>query len=213
MGREAARAADRDVALKLSALLVPRIGGPSVNPYTPGDLWREISHYGSTPATAQTFVQDHGEKLYRRSIYTYWKRTAPPPNMMALDAPNREVCTDNRAATTTPLQALVTLNDPQFVEAARHLAQNALACRKTEDEAIDEMATRLLARPLMPKEKAVVKETLAKMRAFYEKQPEATKEFLAVGESDVAGAALTPQLAAMTMVANQLMNLDEVLSK
>ena len=87
----------RRARLKASGLLVPRIGGPSVNPYTPGDLWREISHYGSTPATAQTFVQDHGEKLYRRSMYTYWKRTAPPPNMAAFDAPNREVCTDSRA--------------------------------------------------------------------------------------------------------------------
>ena len=82
----------RDAALKVSGLLVDRLGGPSVNPYTPGDLWREISHYGSTPATAQTFVQDHGEKLYRRSLYTYWKRTVPPPNMVAFDAPNREIC-------------------------------------------------------------------------------------------------------------------------
>ena len=88
-----------------------------MNPYTPGDLWREISHYGSTPATAQAFVQDHGEKLYRRSLYTFWKRTAPPPNMVAFDAPNRETCVVARPATTTPLQALVLLNDVQFVEA------------------------------------------------------------------------------------------------
>src|SRR5207245_90280 len=86
----------RDSALQVSGLLVPRVGGPSVNPYTPGDLWREISHYGSTPATAQTFVQDHGEKLYRRSLYTYWKRTAPPPNMLVFDAPNRETCVVSR---------------------------------------------------------------------------------------------------------------------
>ena len=97
--------------------MVDRVGGPSVNPYTPGDLWREISHYGSTPATAQTFVQDHGEKLYRRSLYTYWKRTVPPPNMVAFDAPNRETCVVARPSTTTPLQALVLLNDVQFVEA------------------------------------------------------------------------------------------------
>ena len=113
-------------ALKTSGLLVPRIGGPSVNPYTPGDLWREVSHYGSSPATAQTFVQDHGEKLYRRSLYTYWKRTLPPPNMAAFDAPNREVCTVARGNTNTPLQALVMLNDPQFVEAARAFAERML---------------------------------------------------------------------------------------
>ena len=93
----------------MSGLLVDRLGGPSVNPYTPGNLWREISHYGSTPATAQTFVQDHGEKLYRRSLYTYWKRTVPPPNMAAFDAPNRETCVVARPTTTTPLQALVLL--------------------------------------------------------------------------------------------------------
>src|SRR5205823_4498240 len=101
----------RDSALKISGLLVPRLGGPSVNPYTPGDLWREISHYGSTPATAQAFVQDHGEKLYRRSLYTFWKRTAPPPNMTVFDAPNRETCVVARPSTTTPMQALVLLND------------------------------------------------------------------------------------------------------
>ena len=122
----------RDQALAVSGLLVPRVGGPSVNPYTPGDLWREVSHYGSSPATAQTFVQDHGEKLYRRSLYTYWKRTAPPPNMVAFDAPNREVCTVARGSTITPLQALVTLNDPQFVETARALAERMLARREAD---------------------------------------------------------------------------------
>ncbi|MFN9912731.1 MAG: DUF1553 domain-containing protein, partial [Pirellulaceae bacterium] len=124
----------RDAALKTSGLLVPRIGGPSVNPYMPGDLWREVSHYGSTPATSQTFVQDHGEKLYRRSLYTYWKRTAPPPNMLAFDAPNREVCTIARGNTTTPLQALVTLNDVQFVEAARVFAARILAQSGQDDK-------------------------------------------------------------------------------
>src|SRR5204862_4805097 len=117
----------RDVALQVGGLLVPQVGGPSANPYAPGDLWREISHYGSTSATAQTFVQDHGEKLYRRSMYTYWKRTAPPPNMVVFDAPNRETCIVARPATTTPLQALVLLNDVQFVEAARAFAQRILS--------------------------------------------------------------------------------------
>jgi hypothetical protein len=120
----------RDAALKSSGLLVDRIGGPSVNPYTPGDLWREISHYGSSPATSQAFMQDHGEKLYRRSLYTYWKRTVPPPNMAAFDAPNREICTVQRASTTTPLQALVLLNDVQFVEAGRALAERMMQARR-----------------------------------------------------------------------------------
>jgi hypothetical protein len=127
----------RDAALKSSGLLVHRIGGPSVNPYMPVDLWREVSHYGSTPATAQVFVQDHGEKLYRRSMYTYWKRTAPPPNMIAFDTPNREVFTVARAGTTTPLQSLVTLNDVQFVECARNLAQDVLKHSTNDTERIE----------------------------------------------------------------------------
>ncbi len=123
----------RDAALKTSGLLVSDLGGPSVNPYTPGDPWREISHYGSTPATAQTFSQDHGARLYRRSLYTYWKRTLPPPNMATFDAPNRETCVVDRANTNTPLQALVLLNDVQFVEAARAFAQRIL--RREGDDA------------------------------------------------------------------------------
>ena len=116
----------RDATLKVSGLLVERVGGASVNPYQPEGLWREVSHYGSSPATAQVFVQDHGEKLYRRSMYTYWKRTVPPPNMQTFDAPNREVCLVSRARTNTPLQSLVLLNDVQFVEASRNYAERVM---------------------------------------------------------------------------------------
>ncbi|MEO2046127.1 MAG: PSD1 and planctomycete cytochrome C domain-containing protein, partial [Pirellulales bacterium] len=116
----------RDASLKVSGLLVEQIGGPSVKPYQPPGLWKEISHFGSTPATAQAFVQEHGGKLYRRSMYTYWKRTVPPPSMVSFDAPNRELCTLQRQTTNTPLQALVLLNDPQFVEASRAFAERIL---------------------------------------------------------------------------------------
>ena len=200
----------RDYALAASGMLVDKVGGPSVKPYQPEGVWEAVA---MPESNTKKYKADSGSGLYRRSLYTFWKRAAPPALMDIFNAPSREVCSVRRERTNTPLQALATLNDPQFLEAARHLAQNALASRKTEDDAIDEMATRLLARPLTSKEKALVKETLAKMRAFYEQQPEATKQFLAVGEADVADAALTPQLAAMTMVANQLMNLDEVLNK
>ena len=200
----------RDYALAASGLLADKVGGPSVKPYQPEGVWEAVA---MPESNTKKYKADSGTGLYRRSLYTFWKRAAPPALMDIFNAPSREVCSVRRERTNTPLQALATLNDPQFVEAARHLAQSALASRKTEDEAIDEMANRLLARSLTSKEQAVVKETLAKMRAFYEQQPEATKEFLAVGEADVADAALTPQLAAMTMVANQLMNLDEVLNK
>ncbi len=114
---------------------VPRLGGPSVHPYMPSDLWREVSHYGSTPATAQTYVQDHGEKLYRRSLYTFWKRTAPPPNMVAFDAPIAKYARWNVAKRSPPLQALVTLNDVQFVEAARAFATRILRHPTNNDEA------------------------------------------------------------------------------
>ena len=116
----------RDSALKISGLLASRLGGPSVRPYQPPGLWKEISHYGSTPATAQVYVQDHAENLYRRSLYTYWKRTAPPPAVLTFDAPTREVCTVTRETTNTPLQALALLNDPQFVEASRAFAERIL---------------------------------------------------------------------------------------
>jgi hypothetical protein len=173
----------RDNALAVSGLLVPRLGGPSVNPYTPGDLWREVSHYGSSPATAQTFVQDHGEKLYRRSLYTYWKRTAPPPSMMAFDAPNREVCTVARSNTTTPLQALVTLNDPQFVEAARAFAERVLATKGDDATRLRWAFAECVSRPPKDKELAVILAALQRERANYALNGPAARALLSVGES------------------------------
>ena len=118
----------RDAALAQSGLLNDWIGGSSVKPYQPANIWREISHYGSVRDTTQAFVQDQGSNLYRRSMYTLWKRTNPPPAMATFDAPNRELCVMNRESTNTPLQALVLLNDVQFVEASRRFAH---ACWQT----------------------------------------------------------------------------------
>ena len=157
----------RDAALKVSGLLVAQIGGPSVNPYTPGDPWREISHYGSTGATAQTFLQDHGEKLWRRSLYTYWKRTLPPPSMAIFDAPNREVCTVDRASTNTPLQALVLLNDVQFVEAARAFAQRALQRRGEDRARLAWMFAEATARTPTTAELAMLERALGRERAMF----------------------------------------------
>ena len=201
----------RDYALAASGLLVEKIGGPSVKPYQPPGIWDVV---GMAEGNTRIYLQDHGDDLYRRSVYSFWKRQAAPASLEIFNAPSREVCTVKRERTDTPLQALVTLNDPQFVEAARHLADHALARSKgREDEAIDEMAQRLLSRGLTAKEKSIVKRTLVDMHAFYEKQPEAAKEFLAVGEFKPSDKVPVTQLAAMTMVANQLMNLDEVLNK
>ena len=113
---------------------------------------------------------DHGDRVYRRSLYTFWKRSAPPASMDIFNAPNREVCTVRRERTNTPLQALVTLNDPQFVEAARALAESTLkGCRQdqTSDDRLDALARRVLARPFRPEERAVVHASLSRLEAFY----------------------------------------------
>ena len=113
----------RDYALTVSDLLAGKIGGPSVKPYQPDGVWEAVAMPGSN---TRDYKQDSGEGLYRRSLYTFWKRAAPPASMEVFNAPSRETCTVQRERTNTPLQALVTLNDPQFIEAARHLAQHTL---------------------------------------------------------------------------------------
>ena len=203
----------RDAALKTSGLLVPRVGGPSVNPYTPGDLWREVSHYGSTPATAQTFVQDHGEKLYRRSLYTYWKRTAAPPNMTAFDAPNREVCTVARGNTTTPLQALVTLNDPQFVEAARAFAERTLHQSGDDSAKLRWAFAEATSREPKPAEQKVLQAALARERQRYTANPKAAEETLGVGESPRDTQLPAAEHAAWMQVASLILNLSESVTR
>ncbi len=219
----------RDQALAVSGLLAPSVGGPSVNPYTPGDLWREVSHYGSSPATAQTFVQDHGDKLYRRSLYTYWKRTAPPPNMMAFDAPNREVCTVARGNTTTPLQALVTLNDPQFVEAARAFAERILLRKGSsekerkrdgekgsatvDDERLRWAFAECVSRPPQVRELSVLVTALKRERARYAANLPAASALLGAGESSRNEALPLAEHAAWAQVASLLLNLSETITR
>lgn len=203
----------RDGALKVAGLLVPRIGGPSVNPYMPVDLWREVSHYGSTPATSQTFVQDHGEKLYRRSLYTYLKRTAPPPNMTAFDATNREVCVVSRSNTTTPLQALVLLNDTQFVEAARVFAERILAQPGDDTARLRWAFSEAVSRPPQSTELRVLSSTLARERQRYAANESAARALLAVGEAPRNRNLDAPEHAAWTQVATLLLNLSETITR
>src|SRR5436309_13822999 len=140
----------RAYAFAASNRLVRKIGGPSVRPYQPDGVWEAVAMIGSN---TRDYRRDSGESLYRRSMYTFWKRAAPPASMEIFNAPNRETCTVRRERTNTPLQALVTLNDPQFVEAARHLAGRALrAPGARPDGRIDFMAERLLARPMRAEE-------------------------------------------------------------
>jgi hypothetical protein len=203
----------RDGALKVSGLLVDWQGGPSVNPYTPGDLWREVSHYGSTPATAQTFVQDHGEKLYRRSLYTYWKRTVPPPNMAAFDAPNRETCVVARPSTTTPLQALVLLNDTQFVEAARVFAQRIVEHASADNDRLAWAFAECVSRPPSTTELDVLTRTLQRERQRYAADESAARAYLAVGESPRAQEIPPAEHAAWAQVATLLLNLSESVTR
>jgi len=203
----------RDSALKTSGLLVPRLGGPSVNPYTPGDLWREISHYGSTPATAQAFVQDHGEKLYRRSLYTFWKRTAPPPNMVVFDAPNRETCVVSRPTTNTPLQALVLLNDVQFVEAARAFAQRMLTRQGDDNDRLRWGFTECLSHPPSKQELRVLSAALARERARYQADADLARAYLAIGESPRDQRLPLDEHAAWAQIASLILNLSETVTR
>jgi len=205
----------RDQALAVSGLLVPRVGGPSVHPYQPHGLWKEISHFGSTPATKQVFVQDHGEKLYRRSLYTIVKRTSPHPAMAAFDAPNREMCVVDRSKTNTPMQALVTLNDPQFAEAARVFASSILQEQTANDDRsrIEQAFERISSRPPTGPEVTMIAQLLDAERARFQKSPIDAERVIAVGEYPVTGALDPVEQAAWTQIATLLLNLSEVLTR
>ena len=164
-------------------------------------------------SNTRDYKRDSGEKLYRRSMYTFWKRAAPPASMEILNAPNRETCTVKRERTNTPLQALLTLNDVQFVEAARVLAENALVAGDTDEKRLDFIAKRLLARSLVPAEMGIVAESLKELRTEFQAKPEEAKKLIAYGESKPNAKLAPADLAAYTMLCNQLLNLDEVLNK
>jgi hypothetical protein len=201
----------RDHALAASGVLVPKIGGPSVKPYQPEGVWEAVAMIGSN---TRDYRRDTGESLYRRSMYTFWKRSAPPAFLDVLNAPNRETCAVRRERTNTPLQALLTLNDEQYVEAARHLAQRAIKeGGDSFDGRLKVIGLRLLARPFNEEEVSVIRESLDDLLANYKAQPEEAKKLIAVGESKADASLDAVQLAAWTMLANELMNLDEVLNK
>jgi hypothetical protein len=200
----------RDYALASSGLLAEKVGGPSVRPYQPEGVWEAVAMIGSN---TRDYKRDGGDSLYRRSMYTFWKRAAPPASMDVFNAPSRETCTVRRERTNTPLQALVTLNDPQFVEAARVLAQRALKSADKDEGRADYLARRLLSRPLRPEEAKVVLGSAAELAAFYKDHPADAKKLLAVGEAKSDATLDAATLAAWTMVVNEMMNLDEVLNK
>ncbi|MFO0817790.1 MAG: DUF1553 domain-containing protein [Pirellulales bacterium] len=201
----------RDYALAASGLLVRKLGGPSVKPYQPEGVWEAVAMIGSN---TRDYRRDSGENLYRRSLYTFWKRSAPPASLEVFNAPNRETCVVRRERTNTPLQALVTLNDVQFVEAARHMAQRTLKeGGATDAERIDFIARRLLSRPLSTAELSIVSGSAKELRDFYAGHEEDARQLIAVGESKADPSLAPGELAAWTMLVNELFNLDEVLNK
>jgi hypothetical protein len=202
----------RDQALAVSGLLVHKLGGPSVMPYQPPGLWEDVVVGAPYPGTV--YKQGHGEDLYRRSMYTFWKRTAPPPGLNTFDAPDREFCTIRRPQTNTPLQALVLLNDPTYVEAARKLAERMMAeGGATPGERIGFGFRLATARLPADGELAVLRETFERRLAHYAANADAAAKLLGAGESP-RNAALPPaELAAYATVASMILNLDEVITK
>lgn len=199
----------RDNALAASDLLVAKIGGAGVKPYQPDGLWNEVSLNGGL-----RFVQDHGEKLYRRSMYIYWKRSAPAPAMTIFDAPTREKCSLRRSRTNTPLQALVVLNDIQFVEAARVLAESAL---KKGGASFDDQLTYAYRRAtgVRPTDgvRSILSEAYSEELERFRNDGEAATKFLAIGESKRDEALDAATHAAMTIVTSMILNLDETLTR
>ncbi|QOV88493.1 DUF1553 domain-containing protein [Humisphaera borealis] len=201
----------RDFALASSGLLVKKIGGPSVKPYQPPGVWEAVAMKSSN---TRDYKEDTGEGLYRRSMYWFWKRSAPPASMDLMNAPTREVCTVRRERTNTPMQALVTMNDPQWVEAARHLAERTLKeAGNSFDARLDFVTQRLISRKLSDRERQICRTSFNDFAATYAVSEEEAKKLIATGASTPDEKLPPAELATWTMLASQLMNLDEALNK
>lgn len=201
----------RDQALAVSGLLIDKIGGKSVKPYQPAGLWKPVGFGGSNTSV---FVQDKGEKLFRRSMYTFWKRTVPPPSMATFDAPDRETCAVRRARTNTPLQALVLMNDVQYVEAARKFAERVISEGGSSVEERVTFAFRsVVARQPNAAEMQSLTDLLTEYLSEFRKSPDAAAKLLSAGESSRNEQLDANDLAAWTMVTHLLLNLSESVTK
>ena len=198
----------RDNALAASGLLTKRIGGPSVHPYQPAGIWEALA-----TRNAVKYTQNHGDSLYRRSMYTIWKRSSPPPMMLNFDAAERHTCIVKRQKTSTPLQALVTLNDPQFVEAARVLAQRSLANGDRDTQLINKAFKSVISRLARPEELKLIQQLYSEELADFKKNPKRAQELLSVGEYPVDKKLNPAELAAWTVVTSTIMNFDEAVVK
>ncbi len=202
----------RDNALSISGLLNDRIGGPSVRPYQPKGLWEEMAFGGDF--SAQTYEQSHGPDLYRRSMYTFWKRTVPYPSLNTFDAPDREKCTARRGVTNTPLQALVLMNDPTYVEASRAFAERDLReAGSTETDRIRYAFRLATDRDPTPEEFAILEKLYKKQIVHYDTERSEAEKLLSVGESKRNPKYDAAELAAWTLVASTILNMDETITK
>ena len=197
----------RDLALSASGLLNDKMGGPPVNPYQPAGIWSENN------TMSPPFVQSKGRDLYRRSLYSTWKRTTPVPSMLVFDANSREACTVRRPSTNTPLQALVLLNDVQFVEACRALAELAIRSETGDEGRLGAAFLRLAGRPPMPKELAILSETLAEQRAYFRGHLSDAAKLIAIGDSKPDPKLRPSDLAAMTVAVQTILNSDAAIWK
>ena len=203
----------RDQALFVSGLLVERIGGPSVKPYQPANLWNEIAG-PTTSAYAKGYQQDTGDALYRRSLYTFWRRAIPPPGLQIFDGPSREVCISRRERTNTPLQALALLNDTIFIEAARGLGTRMIRDGGENNTARIRHGFQLVTgRHPSPEELTILLRSLEIHQRTYANNRDLAAELIAVGESEPDHNLTAPELAAYTAIANTLLNLDETITR
>jgi len=200
----------RDHVLASSGLLNPEIGGPSVKPYQPEGIWESAT---SGRGLLQFYVQDHGSDLYRRGMYTFIKRTVPPPGMLIFDASNRDQCEVRRLSTNTPLQALVMLNDPTVLEGSRVLAENLTLQDKSDDEKIEEAFQRIICRPANEQEKTLLIDYLAAEKVRFQADPEQAEKFISIGEYPHKQVEDTVALAALMQIVHTIYNMEEAITK
>jgi hypothetical protein len=200
----------RDQALSVSGLLVEKLGGPSVKPYQPAGLWEIAMGHPD-------YGQGHGDDLHRRSLYTFWKRTVPPPAMMTFDAADRSYCTVRRQSTSTPLQALASLNDTQLVEAARKLGERMLLRARANSPSLDAqigwMFRTVTSRPATERELAILKSLFEEQRALFLQSGESAVKLIAAGEAKADPAVAPADLAAATLLAQAILNHDDALMR
>ena len=198
----------RDNALAVSGLLNTKFGGPSVKPYQPEGLWNEVSLNGG-----RRFVRDNGEDLYRKSMYIYWKRSAPHPGMLAFDVPTRETCTIQRQNTNTPMQALVTLNDEQFVEAARVFASKVLLANKTFESQLNYAFETATGKPADELRQKVFLNLYEQQKKIFTAEPQRANDLLSIGETKANESIDKIEHASWTILTSTILNLDETLNR